>query len=228
MTRSLSARLGLVVSLGVALLVGLADRAHAQSCEPQVSRATSVQGTVEMRRGAAGSWQPVKLNDAFCPGDTIRVQERSRADVTLLDQSVLRLNAGAMFTVQPVKDQRTSVIELLQGAAHFFSRGPRSLEVQTPFTVAGVRGTEFYVNVEPDRTLLTVYEGTVAADNAAGSLALASGQSAVAERGKAPVAQIVARPRDAVQWALYYPPVVYFRPELARRGQSVSRGVGDR
>ena len=213
MTLSLSARLGLVLSLGFALLSGLADLAHAQSCEPQVARAASVQGTVEMRRGAAASWQPVKLNDAFCPGDTIRVQERSRADVTLLDQSVLRLNAGAMFTVQAVKDQRTSVIELLQGAAHFFSRGPRSLEVQTPFTVAGVRGTEFYVNVESDRTLLTVFEGTVAADNAAGSLALASGQSAVAERGKAPVAQIVARPRDAVQWALYYPPVVYFRPD---------------
>jgi tetratricopeptide (TPR) repeat protein len=214
MTRSLRPRLPLFLSLGIALVFGAAaDPAQAQSCEPQVARATSVQGTVEMRRGATASWQPVKLNDAFCPGDTIRVQERSRADVTLLDQSVLRLNAGATFTVQAVKDQRTGVIELLQGAAHFFSRGPRSLEVQTPFTVAGVRGTEFYVNVEPDRTLITVFEGTVAADNAAGSLALASGQSAVAERGKAPVTQIVARPRDAVQWTLYYPAVVYFRPD---------------
>ena len=51
------------------------------------------------------------------------------------------------------------------------------------------------------------------ADSPAGSLALASGQSAVAERGKAPVTQVVARPRDAVHWALYYPPVVYFRPD---------------
>ena len=81
MTLSLSARLGLVLSLGVALLSGLADLAHAQSCDPQVARATSVQGTVEMRRGAAASWQPVRLNDTFCPGDTIRVHERSRADI---------------------------------------------------------------------------------------------------------------------------------------------------
>ena len=212
MTRALGHRLG-IAALGVALIVSLAGPAQAQPCEPQVARAVSVQGTVEARRAQATAWQPVKMNDAFCPGDTIQVKERSRADVTLLDQSVLRLNAGATFTVEAVKDQRTSVIQLLQGAAHFFSRGPRSLEVQTPFTVAGVRGTEFYVNVEQDRTLLTVFEGTVAADNATGSVALASGQSAVAERGKAPVAQVVARPRDAVQWTLHYPPVVYFRPD---------------
>src|SRR6185436_11032202 len=34
-----------------------------------------------------------------------------------------------------------------------------------------------------------------------------------AESGKAPVIRLVARPRDAVHWALYYPPVLYFRPD---------------
>jgi tetratricopeptide (TPR) repeat protein len=201
------------VALAVALIIPLGSSAQAQSCEPQVARAVSVQGTVEMRRPPSATWQPVKLNDAFCPGDTIQVKERSRANVALLDQSVLRLNAGASITIEAPKDERTSVVDLARGAAHFFSRGPRSLDVKTPFTVAGVRGTEFFVGVEQDRTLLTIFEGTVAADSPAGSLVLASGQSAVAERGKAPVAQVVARPRDAVQWALYYPPVVYFHPD---------------
>jgi tetratricopeptide (TPR) repeat protein len=206
-------RVGLAVALAVALIIPLGSSAQAQSCEPQVARAVSVQGTVEMRRPPSATWQPVKLNDAFCPGDTIQVKERSRANVALLDQSVLRLNAGASITIEAPKDERTSVVDLARGAAHFFSRGPRSLDVKTPFTVAGVRGTEFFVGVEQDRTLLTIFEGTVAADSPAGSLVLASGQSAVAERGKAPVAQVVARPRDAVQWALYYPPVVYFHPD---------------
>ena len=131
----------------------------------------------------------------------------------MLDQSVLRLNANTEMTVEAVKDERTGVVNLLRGAAHFFSRGPRSLEVQTPFTVAGVRGTEFLVGVEPDRTLLTVFEGTVLAQNPTGSLTLTSGQSAIAETGKAPVLRVVARPRDAVQWTLYYPPVLYLRPD---------------
>jgi tetratricopeptide (TPR) repeat protein len=213
MGRGFCRRFGLVVGLGVSVIIGHASLAPAQSCEPQVARAASVQGTVEVRRAQAASWQPVKLNDAFCPGDTIQVKERSRADVALLDQSVLRLNAGATITIEAPKDERTSVVDLVRGAAHFFSRGPRSLDVKTPFTVAGVRGTEFFVDVEQDRALLTIFEGLVVADSPAGSLSLASGQSAVAERGKAPVLQVVARPRDAVQWALYYPPVVYFRPD---------------
>jgi tetratricopeptide (TPR) repeat protein len=53
----------------------------------------------------------------------------------------------------------------------------------------------------------------VVAANQAGSLALSGGQSAIAEAGQAPVLRVVARPRDAVQWALYYPPVIYARPD---------------
>ena len=203
----------LVVAIGAMLVLSAPATSVAQAPTAAVARAVSVQGVVEARRAGQASWQPVKLNDTFSPGDTIRVGERSRADLAMLDQSVLRLNANTELTVEPVKDQRTGVVNLLRGASHFFSRGPRSLEVQTPFTVAGVRGTEFYIGLEPDRALLTVFEGTVLAQNPAGSLTLTSGQSAVAETGKAPVARVVARPRDAVQWTLHYPPVLYFRPD---------------
>jgi tetratricopeptide (TPR) repeat protein len=204
-------RLGLALLLFVVVLFPTLTLAQAPAAG--VARAVSVQGVVEARRAGQSSWQPVRLNDTFSPGDTIRVGQRSRADLALLDQSVLRLNANTELTVEPVKDERTGVVSMLRGATHFFSRGPRSLEVQTPFTVAGVRGTEFYIGLEPDQALLTVFEGTVVAQNPAGSLTLTSGQSAVAETGKAPVARVVARPRDAVQWTLHYPPVLYFRPD---------------
>ena len=164
-----------------------AETALAQTPQKWIARAVSVQGAVEARPVGATVWQPIKLNDTFCPGDVIRVQERSRADITLLDQSVLRLNANTTITVEAVQGASAPAWSTCcRGAAHFFSRGPNSLEVQTPFTVAGVRGTEFFIGVEADRTLLTVFEGTVVADNPAGSLTLTGGQSAVAERGKAP------------------------------------------
>jgi tetratricopeptide (TPR) repeat protein len=209
------ALLARLAALVVVIVVGAISPVEslAQTPAAPVARAVSVQGAVEARRAGQTAWQPVKLNDTFSPGDAIRVLDRSRADISLLDQSVLRLNANTELTVEPVKDQRTGVVSLLRGATHFFSRGPRSLEVQTPFTVAGVRGTEFYIGLEPDRALLTVFEGTVLAQNPAGSLTLTSGQSGVAETGKAPVSRVVARPRDAVQWTVYYPPVLYFRPD---------------
>jgi tetratricopeptide (TPR) repeat protein len=168
---------------------------------------------VESQRTGASRWEPVKLNDSFSAGDTIRVGKQSRADLALLDQSVLRLNEDTTITLQPVKPERTGVLDLLRGAVHFFSRGPRSLEVKTEFVAAGVRGTEFYIRVEADSALVTVFEGTVLAESPRGSLTLIGGQSAVAERGTGPVLRSVVRPRDAVRWTLYYPPVLYLRPD---------------
>jgi tetratricopeptide (TPR) repeat protein len=199
----------------------IAHQALAQSADPPVAKAVSVQGTVETQRSGQVPWQPVKLNDTFSPGDSIRVQARSRADIALLDQSVLRLNANTTIKVEAPKQGKAGLVDMLRGAAHFFSRGPDSLEVNTPFTVAGVRGTEFFINLESQATLLTVFEGTVVAQNAAGSLTLTDGQSAIAEAGKAPVVRVVARPRDAVHWALYYPPIIQDRQAPIYRAQSL-------
>ncbi len=208
-------RLGLrvmMVCLSMAIAAAYPPAALGQQPGP-IATVVSVQGTVEAQRAGGTEWQPVKLKDTLQAGDKIRVRDKSRADLAMLDQSVLRLNANTTITIEAVKEERTGVVDLIKGAAHFFSRGPGSLDVKTPYTIAGVRGTEFLINVEANRTLLTIFEGTVLAQNPAGSLTLTGGQSAVAEAGKAPVLRVVARPRDAVQWALYYPPVVWFRPD---------------
>ena len=213
MNRTYSYPLHIVLPAMLLMVLLYSSGSSAEMCETWVAKVVSVQGTIESQRVGETQWQPVRLQDTYCPGDTIRVRERSRADVALMNQSVLRLNANTTITLEAVKEERTSVVDLLKGAAHFFSRGPRSLEVQTPFTVAGVRGTEFFISVEDDKTFLSIFEGQVLAANEAGSLTLTGGQSAVAEAGQAPVLRMVARPRDAVQWALYYPPVLYLRPD---------------
>jgi tetratricopeptide (TPR) repeat protein len=173
----------------------------------------SVQGNVEVRRANQTQWQPARLNDTYCSGDRIQVGERSRANVALVNQPIIRLDQNSTITFAGVREERTSLIELLRGALYFFSRLPRDLEVRTAFVNAGVEGTEGLVRVEADRTFMSIFEGNVLATNQAGSLALTSGQSAVAEQGRAPTLTVVVRPRDAVQWALYYPPTLFFRPE---------------
>jgi tetratricopeptide (TPR) repeat protein len=182
-------------------------------CDPGVAKMVSVQGNVEVRRAGQTQSQPARLNDTYCAGDRIQVGDKSRADIALVNQPVLRLDQNTIITLAGLKDERASIIDLARGALHFFSRLPRNLEVNTAFVNAGVEGTEGLVQVEADRTLITIFEGRVLAANAAGSLSIASGQSAVAVQGQAPVLRTVVRPRDAVQWALYYPPVAYFRPE---------------
>ena len=178
---------------------------------------------VEVKKVGETQWQAAKLNDTYCAGDVIRVEENSRADIALVNQPVLRLDQNTTITLGGMKDERTSLIDMLKGAAHFFSRAPKSIEVRTAFVNAGVEGTEFFIKVDDNQTFLTVFEGKVLAKNEAGSVGVAGGQSALAEKGKAPVLHVVAKPRDAVQWALYYPPIKYVPPE----GMEVKEDTND-
>ena len=197
--------------------------ALAKTCDPWVAKVASVQGTVEVKKAGETQWQAAKLNDTYCAGDVIRVAENSRADIALVNQPVLRLDQNTTITLGGMKEERTSLIDMLKGAAHFFSRAPKSIEVRTAFVNAGVEGTEFFIKVDDNQTFLTVFEGKVLAKNEAGRVGVAGGQSALAEKGKAPVLQVVAKPRDAVQWALYYPPIKYVPPE----GMEVKEDTSD-
>ena len=181
--------------------------AAAQTCSQWAAKAVSVQGSVEVKRRGEREWQHVRFNDTYCAGDSIRVGEKSRADILLANDAILRLDEKTAVVISGAETGKTFLIDLVNGIAHFFSRFKRSLTVVTPFVNATVEGTEFLVKVDTDKTFLSIYEGAVSASNDAGTIMVASGQSAIAEKGKAPRLQVVAHPRDAVQWTLYYPPV---------------------
>ncbi len=202
---------GVLALAGIAMALypcaGLAD-----TCEKWAGKVVSAQGVVQSKKAGQTQWEAVRLNEVFCPGDTIRTDKKSRADIALYNHPVLRLDQNSTVTLGGMKDERTSVVDMINGAALFFSRVTRNLEVRTATVNAGVEGTEFFLRVEEGKTDLSVFEGKVLASNAAGTLPVVTGQSAVAETGKAPVYRVVVRPRDAVQWALYYPPVLDVRP----------------
>jgi tetratricopeptide (TPR) repeat protein len=186
--------------------------ASAQPCERWVAKVVSAQGVVQVLRTGEKQWRPVRLNDTFCPSDMIRILKLSRADIVLGNDAILRLDQNTTVTFSEPEKEKPFLVNLLNGAAYFFSRVRRSLKVFTPFVNAIVEGTEFYARVESDKAFISIFEGQVLVENQAGSITLAKGQSAIAEANRSPVLQIVVRPRDAVQWTLYYPPILYYRP----------------
>jgi tetratricopeptide (TPR) repeat protein len=182
-------------------------------CTEWVAKVVSVQGSVQVKRTGETQWEPVEFNNTFCMSDMLRVQERSRVAIVLSNDAILRLDQNTAITFTGVEKKQISLIEVLNGVVHFFSRTPQTLKVITPFVNAAVEGTEFLINVDRDKTVVTVYEGQVKAVNKAGSLTLTSGQSAIAGEGLAPVFRVTVRPRDAVQWALYYLPILHYRTD---------------
>jgi tetratricopeptide (TPR) repeat protein len=205
-----------VVILFAFSLIGdalLAFTAHAQPpCETGIGRIVSIQGQVMARRRDSAEWTPVHLNDTFCPQDRISTGKNSRIAVVLSNGSVLRVDQETTLVFERPKPEGTFLIDLLKGVAHFFSRKARSLKIDTPFVNGVVEGTEFLVMVDESRTFISLFEGRLLADNAQGSLLLSRGQSAEARAGQPPQLKSVVRPRDAVQWTLYYPPIMVFDP----------------
>ncbi len=205
-TAARDARLG---RFAAALLAIAAPPSPAQPCDPPAARVISTQGEVEA--SSADVWRPVRLDQTLCSGQRLRIKANSRAVLVLPNETQVHLDAGTILSLTATPPRKW--LELLRGALHIITRVPRALDIRTPYANAGVEGTEFVLRVRRDETQLWVYEGRVRFDNAAGRLILTGGEAATAERGRAPQRRIVVRPRKAVEWALYYPPLIDTRPE---------------
>ncbi|MCU7934646.1 MAG: FecR domain-containing protein [Candidatus Thiodiazotropha sp. (ex Dulcina madagascariensis)] len=125
----------------------------------------------------------------------------------LSNDTLLRLDGNSTLTFTHIENKTRSILDLLLGAVHFISRTPKSLEVKTPYVNASIEGTEFVVRIKDEATDVTVFEGLVVASNKAGSIELTANQTGHAAGNQAPVRIARANPRDAVAWALYYPPL---------------------
>jgi tetratricopeptide (TPR) repeat protein len=73
-------------------------------------------------------------------------------------------------------------------------------------------GTEFLVTVTSDKTEITVFDGQVAATNQQGKIQIKKGFTGIAKKDQPPrVKALTICPEDAVQWTLYYPPLIDYQ-----------------
>lgn len=215
--------IGVVVCLMFVTFQGVPAKSWADDADTSwVSRLISIQGNVLIKRQGSKDWQAAGLNDTLFAGDRIRVKANSRAGIVLSNDAVLRLDQNTTLVFTEIERPGTFIFNLLKGAANFFSHRPRSLKIVTPFVNGVVEGTEFYVQVADEQTLIDLIEGRVLAQNTFGELLLSKGQGAVAMEGQPPQSRILVHPRDSVQWALYYPPVLTVGPEQGPTGFSES------
>ena len=194
----------------VCLSWALPYEVFAGDCQSPVAEIVSVQGVVESQVPGSRAWEPVHQHDTFCSGELIRVRSNSRAGLYLANDTFLRLGEQTSIRFSELTEKTSTWLELISGIAHFMSRVKHSFEIHTAYVNAAIDGTEFTVRVDETNAEVIVMEGQVVARNTMGSVRLSGGQSASAMPGQAPVLQLVVHPRDAVQWALYYPPVVFF------------------
>ena len=179
-------------------------------CSNIVGRFTSIEGEVKIRSESGGGWYSATMDHPLCEADSIKVGENSRAAVQLANHVVLRLDQSTTLQLVDVSDnnEQWTWLDLSRGTIQSFSRAPSRVKIKTPFLKGLIEGTEFYVQAGSNQSRLAVLEGHVKVENELGSVIVDSGSEAISKSGVAPRLQAVVRPRDSVQWALYYPPVL--------------------
>lgn len=197
--------------VGAALVGACAlGAAAAPDAARRLAKIASVENTVESRRSGASAWEKAVPDAPLFGSDRIRTGAGSRAAILYADDTLHRLDEKSEIEIVAPEAASTGLLKVLGGRHYFASRKPKDFgRVETPTVTAAIRGTEFAVDVaEGGTTTITMIEGVVLASNAYGSVEVATGERAVAEPGKAPVRSVVVKPRDAVTWAFYYPPVL--------------------
>ncbi len=133
---------------------------------------TYLEGQVQVRKSTSTVWSTATPNQILYALDEIRVLAKSRAELILDNQSVMRLSENThlalkQLDVETASKKETTSVGLALGklwtkASKVFNRSSR-LEVRTPTAIAGVQGTVYSVNVENERaTQIQVYDGAVA------------------------------------------------------------------
>jgi tetratricopeptide (TPR) repeat protein len=198
--------------------------AQAPAADPQ-GKIVTAQGRVEHAQARLDVWTNARLFQDLFVDERVRTVAASRAAVLFIDETQVKLNAGAVLTVRQVRARggaAPTTFDLFEGEGWFRTKNPASgVTVTTPAAAATIRGTEINVRVQPGAgTVLTVIEGTAEFANPQGSILVFAGEEATALPGQAPTKQVLLNPDNAVQWVLYYPVGIpaYDLPDAATTG----------
>ena len=124
-------------------------------------------GIVEIKQGTE-TWSIAENGMILYPDDTIKTSDNSSASVILFKSSIIRLDSNTEIMLSELSsDEEETNIKIQQDAGRTWNTiqkisGIDNYEVQTPTTVASVRGTSFSVNVSSNgSTEVGVGNGTV-------------------------------------------------------------------
>ncbi len=193
----------------------------AGACAPAVGRVVSIQGNVDVQRAGTRDWLRIRrLDTTVCTGDRVRTAPLSRAALFVQPETLVRMDQNTTIAigqtttevvVEFFQDEITRAARDVQscGAGYFITRYPKKLRVSTPHMNAAVEGTEFEVQVRCESTELAVIEGEVRSQTVATreEQLVTEGQMLTAAPSGPAVLTTLIKPADAVQWALYYPPL---------------------
>lgn len=136
---------------------------------------TYAEGDVFRSDKEAGPFRKLKVDSEIFEGDVLKT-EAGRLEARLLDRSVIRLSANSRLKLDQARFAKEDDGDKKFTAKLFFGRmwakvtsivgSDSKFEVSSPNAVAGVRGTQFNIDVGKDKsTTVKVFTGKVLVSN---------------------------------------------------------------
>lgn len=127
-----------------------------------VGRFTLIKGQVDLLKGGKVPGIPGKVQDGVEPGDVIRTKAGAKAQLSMVDASVITLApesrlAIADYQYNPARGERRAVLRLFRGLVYtVVNRIIKTEEpdfiMETHTAAIGVRGTDWYTLLGPNST----------------------------------------------------------------------------
>ena len=235
---------GCVRTLQTYIRLGLTLAATA-FVQPALAAAPGAIGSVVEAQGSAfvgrqGAQTPLKVGDGLQSNDELTTGPGSKLAVVLADGARLTLGANGElvideFVYNPAGTGSGMALKVASGATRFVAgaiekvAGPQAIAITTPVATIGIRGTDFFINLDGDHLQVALFSGIeVEVSNAAGRAILHPGEGTDVYGGARPTA---ARPwaPDRINGASAITAVTppYVRPMPYARAPAVAYSLGD-
>jgi hypothetical protein len=139
-----------------------------QTSVPFRARADILKGEVDIKYPGTDKWVPLKQGDIVPTGAALFTGMDSTLVFSIQDKGVFQVLSFTEFTVseKTIRENSHTDIEIRTGEVEVSIPGgvyTGTLQISTPNSIAGVKGTHFWVNYDKKNSLTTVgvYEGDV-------------------------------------------------------------------
>ncbi len=188
--RRLLARVLPLIFMSLAFLPGLA----ASQQGAVIATIININGRVDFRENDKADWKPAKKFDVLYQGYQLRTQtgnkamilyNKSQSRVLINENTQIEIQAQAAAAGAKPSKERT---KLIMGEVFSDIKKGTDYEVETPSSVASVRGTAFdsKYNIETDEATYIVLESTIQLMNQLGTVMLNQLQTSTVKLGEKP------------------------------------------
>lgn len=140
-------------------------------------RVLYTEGTVQVLLKGDRGLRALKVNDALRGGDEVNLGKKSRLELVMTDQSILRFADETRFKIMQAPDAEVNDVKIHMAVGRTWANVSKAMGVKRKFeiscdnAVAGVRGTVYRMNVNEDKSaLVRVYDGEVAVSGVSKSM----------------------------------------------------------